>query len=468
MIINFFFLYGLVGMVEEDILEYCHEKIYKYSGTGKLSFEDGQEFDCEFVVFQMKNGEILFHAKHCRSKIQLFSSPENGRYHVNFVGLTDKNYKISGENGLITNIESINSEISVTCSFDTLDVQILENKNKREVHFGITNFEFTGNECNGKILTLDLKGSTRISIITLEAYEKIMKRIKAFKSIDVTSEVIFNLYEEKFENAIEILDDLLYVMSIARGTKIQWIYYEIRDDKENFISRVHSSRVTKVYSSYNLIDPKDTNSTKAFLENAKPVFDEKNELVKLMRELIDSHLDSLIPGIYLETKGVNLGVTMEMLKEIFIRITEKDGTNKEHILTDEKFEELKRSIRRCIKLMVKEKEKRILIYENLEAINRIPFKALILDFYKEINFEVSGDQIQFFIKCRNKLVHTGNFYCRYAAPEIKERYPQLKDELSEYLFLVNFINKLLLKSYGYRGFYLDWSYTEAPIRRELL
>jgi len=61
-----------------------------------------------------------------------------------------------------------------------------------------------------------------------------------------------------------ILDDLLYSMSIVRGTKIQWIYYEIYDDKENCISRVHSERVTKVYSSYNLIDPKDTNSTNVF------------------------------------------------------------------------------------------------------------------------------------------------------------------------------------------------------------
>jgi hypothetical protein len=40
-------------MIEEDILEYCHKKIYKYSGTGKLSFEDGQEFECEFSVSRL-------------------------------------------------------------------------------------------------------------------------------------------------------------------------------------------------------------------------------------------------------------------------------------------------------------------------------------------------------------------------------------------------------------------------------
>jgi hypothetical protein len=455
-------------MLEENILEHCNKEIYKYSGIGELLFEDGQKFDCEFVVFQMKEGRILFYAKHCRSKIQSYSYPEKGHYSVSFVGLTDKNYKISGENGLITNIEeSCNSGLYITSSFETLNVQILENKNKREVHFGITNFEFTGNKCDGKILTLQLKESVRISILKLEAYEKIMKRIKAFNSIDVTCEAILNIYEEKFENVMEILEDLLYAMSIIRGTKIQWIYYEIYNDKKNCISRVHSSRVTKVYSSYNLLDPKDTNSTKIFLENIKPIFGEKNKLMKPMRELIDSYLDSLIPGIYLETKGANLGITMEMLKEIFIKTAKKDGINKENILAEEKFEELEKSIKKCIKCKVKEKEKRALIYENLEAINREPFKTLISDFCKEINFEVSEDQIQLFIKCRNKLVHTGNFYCRSATKD-KERYPQLKDELSEYRFLIDFINKLLLKSYGYRGFYLDWSSTEGPIRKEIL
>lgn len=102
-----FFSSWLVGMIEESTLEYCHKKIYEYSGTGKLSFEDGQEFGCEFVVFQLKDGEILFHANHCRAKIQTFSSPKNGHYHVSFMGLADTNCKISGENGIITNIESI-------------------------------------------------------------------------------------------------------------------------------------------------------------------------------------------------------------------------------------------------------------------------------------------------------------------------------------------------------------------------
>ena len=84
---------------------------------------------------------------------------------------------------------------------------------------------------------------------------------------------------------MENLDDLLYAMSIVRGTKIEWIYYEIYDDKENCISRVHSERVTKDYSMHKLIDTKDPHATKVFLEKVNRVFAEKKELVKPMREL---------------------------------------------------------------------------------------------------------------------------------------------------------------------------------------
>lgn len=68
----FYFPYGLIKMIEKKILECSCKKPHKYSGTGKLSLEDGQEFDCEFVVFQLKDGEILFHANHCQTKIQYF------------------------------------------------------------------------------------------------------------------------------------------------------------------------------------------------------------------------------------------------------------------------------------------------------------------------------------------------------------------------------------------------------------
>ena len=59
----------------------------------------------------MKDGEISFFAKRCQAKIQPFSLPKIGHNHVSFVGTTDKNYKISGENGVVTNFESVNVKL---------------------------------------------------------------------------------------------------------------------------------------------------------------------------------------------------------------------------------------------------------------------------------------------------------------------------------------------------------------------
>ena len=166
---------------------------------------------------------------------------------------------------------------------------------------------------------------------------------------------------------------------------------------------------------------------------------------------------------------------MEMLKMVSI---ETDKRNKEPIIEKEKFKNLKVAIEEWINSNI-EKPKtdkneeneannaKKWMLENVNSLNRKPFKALITDFCKEIKCEVDEDQIQLFVKCRNKLVHTGNFYCRTANSGEKEKYPQLKNELSEYHFLVNFISILILKLFGYNGIYFDWSGIEGPIRKEL-
>jgi hypothetical protein len=161
--------------------------------------------------------------------------------------------------------------------------------------------------------------------------------------------------------------------------------------------------------------------------------------------------------VFIETGKRNKGTIIEKkkFKKLQAIIEEWINSNIEEPQTDKKEENETNDAKKLMR-------------QNINSLNRIPFKALISDFCKEINCEVSEEHIQLFIKCRNKLVHTGNFYCRTANSEEKEKYPQLKNELSEYYFLVNFISKLILKIFGYNGIYLDWGYTEGPISRELL
>lgn len=45
----------------------------------------------------------------------------------------------------------------------------------------------------------------------------------------------------------KIIDDLCYILSVARGTKIQWVYYKLYNETGKCISVTHFSRITKPY-----------------------------------------------------------------------------------------------------------------------------------------------------------------------------------------------------------------------------
>ena len=49
-----------------------------------------------------------------------------------------------------------------------------------------------------------------------------------------------------------------------------------------------------------------------------------------------------------------------------------------------------------------------------------------------------------------------------------EKYPQFKDPIYEYFFLVNFIDKCFLKLLCYKGLYLNWKNIDEINEEELM
>jgi hypothetical protein len=66
-------------------------------------------------------------------------------------------------------------------------------------------------------------------------------------------------------------------------------------------------------------------------------------------------------------------------------------------------------------------------------------------------------EVKLFVASRNALVHEGKFYVEAAKPEQRRRLPPLADALSEYFFLVSFLDRFMMKLFGYSGAYVDWA-----------
>jgi hypothetical protein len=132
-------------------------------------------------------------------------------------------------------------------------------------------------------------------------------------------------------------------------------------------------------------------------------------------------LDAKAEADYLEMRGVKFAVAMEILKTLFRKSMNIKGG---------------------------------------------AFKSLIENLCNSINLSVSKQEIDLFVKCRNSLIHEGEFFCITAKPKQRKRFNALGTQTEEYLFLVNFLDRVFLKLLGYSGPYIDWRIPGNPIHRD--
>jgi hypothetical protein len=406
-----------------------------YHGKGVLTLEDGKKYDCQFETGQLNNGRVLLLCDFLPPfpTCSIISAAK-------FEGTTSEGFRICANKGF-TNVNYL-PDITADGSpgmweafrLHEISVQIAEDEHTQCLHFGITNFEFVSTEqirqsdnsfCGILPLNLQNKGvSTKISITPLNGYDRIIPRVTTLKSIDVTCEAVAEMPSDGgLAQVKEVIDDLCYVLSVARGTKVQWVYCDQYNEAGKCISRLHSSRITKPFCPLEIIGTVDGagKETKTFIEQAYKVYVEKRESYKLSRGTIDAYLDAKAEADYLEMRGVKFAVAMEILKTVFRKSMKNKGG---------------------------------------------AFKPLIENLCNSINLSVSKQEIDLFVKCRNSLIHEGEFFCITAKPKQRKRFKALGTQTEEYLFLVNFLDRVFLKLLGYSGPYIDWSNPGNPIRCE--
>ena len=91
------------------------------------------------------------------------------------------------------------------------------------------------------------------------------------------------------------------------------------------------------------------------------------------------------------------------------------------------------------------------------ALNRRSFRYFLKKLCETLEVNVSTEDLDLFVKCRNELVHKGRFYCSTVTIETK-------DKVKEYGFLVNFLDRIFLKLLGYSGPYINRCTLANPTR----
>ena len=439
---------------------YFGKPVAEYRGRGYLIDQSGERFYCGFALAQFGDGGVLMY---CHSARPLPPVKYQGWDH--FQGRTSQGLEVVVAGPLhATNVTFEGKKIEFCFIARSATIQHAQNETIRHVMYGITNFVFYPHPSMDILINNPIG---KIQVRPRDGYREATERLGILKQTEVTCNFLLDVQPDiPLETYDEAISSICYLLSLSQGTKIQWVYRMAFGESQR-ISTYHASHITKTYSTFRVIRSTDIPAIKMFVEQAYTEIVSGKYDTQSVWNVIDACLDAKADEDYLEARGAKLVVVMEMLKELFLATPDVDV--KETIIDGEIFERILPKIQDAIKEALKddvdiERDKKHSLYQagKLYALNRTSFRSMIKKFCSYIGLSIRKVDIELFVACRNSLVHQGRFYCSTATDEERQRCPPLPDQISEYLFLLHFLDKVLLKLVGYSGSYVDWSEFSNP------
>ena len=429
-------------------LNYYGKIIRQYIGSGKLTLDS--EYSTEFELVQISNGGIYVLCKIC----QFIPSFKPG-CQIKLFGKTSDDNEIQFE-GTSINI-NIGEVTTVIAHGNYAYVGSLPKKNNDlSIIFGLTNLTMLGtapyeyNEQGRKCFSLqyhfNLEGFD-VFIRQVPDYKEVINHIKCSRAIDVSCIAVFqNVSIENIDDIKRIMNHLCYLLTLAKGCNINWIYYDVLFNG-SFIYSQHENRITKPFGTLQLISKNPGKDLECLINKTYNRFIEVKEFLELEKG-IDEYTDAKMEGDHLAFRALKLVVTMEHLKSCFLR-----NNNKEYIIEKEKFEA---KIDQCLVLPVIEAALRSIfadedkgkiksMAEHSRGFNYCSFGQALSEICKHFNVDTNSKERKRFKDIRDSLVHKVKFNSEFGSHWV------------QYCFLMTFIGRIILSILGYDGFFYDWT-----------
>lgn len=167
---------------------------------------------------------------------------------------------------------------------------------------------------------------------------------------------------------------------------------------------------------------------------------------------MDAYLDAKAESDYIETRGGKLALAIEFLKNEYLASKEE---NFEYTIPPQEFQNglpfISDAMANSLKLQgITDPNKihAISSEEKIEGLNRRSFGSILRKLINEFHVNIEEDEISLFIKCRDSLVHRGNFYCKTCRSEERQKCEPLFSYMTEYFFMVNVLDRIFLRILG--------------------
>lgn len=403
--------------------------IRTYRGKGKLRRTNGDEFPCYITIQQIETGLIYITCKFAPKVAQDAATiqfiMDSSRQDVELIyGKTrdGMDFETRGKLFIAHSKVTVFANRPATITLLTQEANLWkENKcHSKCYRFSVVNFEFTGNHPAKRIIqdgpkqverfyrNLELKIPWGMVLIDpVPHYDDVIRRINAQKGVSVTCEVVAkpSASMEPAEVTSK-LDELCLLLSLARGTKINWINAEVYTDGGHFHQVILKNSLTWPFSHLAMIDARNPEDTPLFIEKAYPAYLAFRNNYNL-DVAIDLYLDAKRGTAYLETRALAAVALLDILGKLYQG--SKNGTYLERM------------------------------------------KKLVTS----LKLQVAEPELKKVKNTRNSLVHDGRF---------KKSEPATK----QYFRLISIVDQVFLKLLNYDGYFIHMNLLTLSFERKKL
>jgi hypothetical protein len=429
-----------------------------YRGKGQLlhgNFSD-TPVTCSFKAVQFQNGNIRLDCSLRFLDIVRSLRVSGPLVNITFRGITKDGKVLLIEGAMFNSNWSIN--IRNGRVKPTVITYLLQNETgcqvgetqwdgEANVRFGLTNFHFIGTEVETVgtqsrlgLLPLEISGRT-FMIRQFDDYEKRIDKIEQEERTAITCEGTVHLQDPSEITAVTAsLDNLCKLLTLARGTLVSWLYLDVLSPHGGILYTVHRPAVTRPYVTDALIDPRVPKDTKIFVEAVYERYVELDPIYQLTK-VIHTYVDVRSSG-FLETRGLALVVLTEYLAGIFAK-----QTSRETIVDDQTFKERQEQLEAKIHQLVSEvfpdikSDQAQAMAAKAKGFNYRSLRSKLGKLRKQFKVPITEEEIEKFVETRNSLAHTMVF--------------RTDDYVAEFRWMVNLLDKILLRMLGYSGHYIN-------------
>lgn len=446
--------------ISESALETYGSSLASYSGTGHLTLASGKVVSCSFLAGQLENGKTILLCTSPDQRLELLFGLTTP---VRMEGVTSHGLAVETLGELSeTNYlpdPSVNTSTRLALRVGHLKVSSPRVRTRKRLNYLLSNVSgIHTTTC----LTLN---KVRLELRPLDLASKNLRRVQVSRGVLPTAELEATTTVAE-EHVSKNAGEICYLLSLALGSKVQWIALTEATNAHRWIRKHHYSHVTKRYGALHALDPRGQEVTEFIQAAEDGRYSRAREQSGLTNPVLDTYLDAKSEGDFLQVRALKLVIAVEMLKAEFMTLS---GSSPD-IVSPEAFDAVVPKLRKAVKqaLPGSTPKERAALYSNISGLNRTPFASQLQHLCSVVRMPIAAEELKRFVYSRNKLVHEGRFYCERATNDEKAKLQPLPDVLSEWFWLLHFVDRLFLRSINYEGPYINWSKLGQPSRDVLV